>query len=576
MVKKQLNIGIVILISVIVVTVVSFISMFWAINDHTAVNTLITSGDVVDFSEGWKNENGVQTRINEFSVTDALLSVERPIVFRKTIDAETAGSVVFMHTRNLAVNIYVADEPVHITSRTGSISKMSGFDNFIIARLPPLSAGKELRFEIFKTEYSAGHSIDNIKAGSGAVILKTVFSASIIPIVLGSLGAVMGIGFVIIGIFTRKKLEIYLVSVYFGLYLFFISSCMVFDTAWMHISVNNIVFVEKGVRIFLVASVPAFIAFVDNFCEMEHYYVSKVLVFASAAFVPITFILDVTGVLYYVSSTIFIHLLVVIFSVVIIIELIIYMTRAHKLLNRKKRLGYISVIILLVCNVCDVLIYYGWSGIFDNFNFTRWGVLVTTAAVVTACFGEIFEMIKLGVQAGRIGKIAFTDANTGIGNVAAFKAKFDDLEAKLSKYKYIGIIQFDVNNLKIINDSKGHEAGDLLIKTAAGIIERSFRNVGSCYRTGGDEFVAIIEGDHAPISCEEAIYRFNKEIDKFNDDPDKPFELRIAHGVAYYQSDVTIGQSLKEIHKLADERMYDNKKMLKARYAHSPEEAEVR
>ena len=65
-------------------------------------------------------------------------------------------------------------------------------------------------------------------------------------------------------------------------------------------------------------------------------------------------------------------------------------------------------------------------------------------------------------------------------------------------------------------------------------------------------------------------------IDKFNADPEKPFELRIAHGIAYYQNDNHEEISLKEVHKMADERMYSNKKMLKARYAHSAEEAVVR
>ena len=198
------------------------------------------------------------------------------------------------------------------------------------------------------------------------------------------------------------------------------------------------------------------------------------------------------------------------------------------------------------------------------------------AITLIAFFGEILNKIKLGVQAGRIGKIAFTDANTGIGNVAAFKAQFEELETKKFGHRYVGIVQFDVNNLKVINDSKGHEAGDLLIKSAADIINKSFGVIGNCYRTGGDEFVALILSDHAPIECEEAIYNFNKLIDKFNDSDDKPFDLRIAYGVAYYQSDQTSNMSLKEVHKLADERMYENKKMLKQRYARNKAEAEIR
>ena len=194
-------------------------------------------------------------------------------------------------------------------------------------------------------------------------------------------------------------------------------------------------------------------------------------------------------------------------------------------------------------------------------------------------FQKIFppDTICLMVQvAGKIGKIAFTDANTGIGNLAAFKSKFDELEMKKKNYSYIGIIQFDVNNLKVINDSKGHEAGDLLIKTAADIINASFGKIGTCYRTGGDEFVAITTYNHAPLVCEDAIYRFENMIERFNENQDKPFDLRIAYGVAYFKGDDDTNLSLKEVHRLADERMYNKKRELKARYARNAAEAEIR
>lgn len=576
MFKEKLNMNIIIVICISVIALISLISFIWAVTDRTAVDLVSMSGETVDFSDDWENENGMKVRLNEFSVTGKFLSVDKPLVFTKTITSENAGNVVFMHTRNLAANIYLGDEELHVTSRSGSVKKLNSFDNYITVRIHQDSVGKKLKLELYRTEYPFENRIDNVRAGSGSAIMKDVFSVCLVALICGALGLVVGIGFVIVGIFTRKRIELYLVCIYFGAYLTFLSLCMIFDTAWMHIAIDNTVLVEKAVRIFLIAALPSFAAFVDEFCEMEHYIVSKTLVFAAAAAVPIMFLLDTAGLLYYTAETVVIHVLIAVSGVVIIAELILYMTRAHKIIDRKKRLRYISVILLIVCNFFDLLVYYGWSGIYDNFIFTRWGVLIITASVVTTCFVEILQMIKLGVQAGRIGKIAFTDANTGIGNVAAFKAKFDDLDATRSNYKYIGIIQFDVNNLKVINDTKGHEAGDLLIKTAAGIIDRSFRNIGTCYRTGGDEFVAIIVGEHAPIACDEAIYKFNKEIDKFNENPDKPFELRIAHGVAYYQNDVTENKTLKDIHKLADERMYSNKKMLKARYAHSPEEAAVR
>ena len=108
------------------------------------------------------------------------------------------------------------------------------------------------------------------------------------------------------------------------------------------------------------------------------------------------------------------------------------------------------------------------------------------------------------------------------------------------------------------------------------MIDLSFGKIGTCYRVGGDEFVAITTYNHAPLACEEAIIKFESAISQFNNNPNKPFELRVAYGIAYYQNDNLQYQSLKEVHKLADERMYNHKRELKARFAKTAAEAIVR
>ena len=65
-------------------------------------------------------------------------------------------------------------------------------------------------------------------------------------------------------------------------------------------------------------------------------------------------------------------------------------------------------------------------------------------------------------------------------------------------------------------------------------------------------------------------------ISQFNNNPDKPFDLRVAYGIAYYQNSSHQFQSLKEVHKLADERMYNHKRELKARFAKTAAEAVIR
>lgn len=54
------------------------------------------------------------------------------------------------------------------------------------------------------------------------------------------------------------------------------------------------------------------------------------------------------------------------------------------------------------------------------------------------------------------------------------------------------VFSFDLNNLKIVNDTYGHVKGDILIKSAAEVIAETFEKYGIVGRMGGDEFIAIL------------------------------------------------------------------------------------
>ena len=90
----------------------------------------------------------------------------------------------------------------------------------------------------------------------------------------------------------------------------------------------------------------------------------------------------------------------------------------------------------------------------------------------------------------RLVEISLTDELTGLNNRRCY-------EEDLTEYKNKGLdddfvlFSIDVNGLKLVNDTKGHAAGDELIKGAAECIALSFNETGKVYRVGGDEFMVI-------------------------------------------------------------------------------------
>lgn len=113
------------------------------------------------------------------------------------------------------------------------------------------------------------------------------------------------------------------------------------------------------------------------------------------------------------------------------------------------------------------------------------------------------------------------------------------------------IIMFDIDKFKILNDTQGHVAGDIILKKVATIAKASIRNVDVLGRYGGDEFIMVLPG----INVSEAMFvaeRFRKKIKEAD------LNISVSIGVASYPDDARTTENLIEI---ADAGLYHSKKL---------------
>ena len=175
-----------------------------------------------------------------------------------------------------------------------------------------------------------------------------------------------------------------------------------------------------------------------------------------------------------------------------------------------------------------------------------------------------FENLKRSkIQLAVMEELAHKDALTGLKNKTAYNeytAKFDaDIVDGRAKF---AIIMIDVNFLKRVNDTYGHEYGNIYLINA-GKLACSVFGEDKVYRIGGDEFVVVLDGDDL-ARCEEYIFAIRSMITKMQKDSTlQPWEkVSAAIGVAYYQAGVD--KTAEEVFKRADEDMYKNKVAMKA------------
>lgn len=178
----------------------------------------------------------------------------------------------------------------------------------------------------------------------------------------------------------------------------------------------------------------------------------------------------------------------------------------------------------------------------------------------------VTDILNAEQEADKQKKRATRDALTGVRNKAAYEDEIRELEEKIkdgeSKY---GIAVVDLNYLKTINDSYGHDKGDLAIKNLCEMICAIFKH-SSVFRIGGDEFAVILQGADYD-NYESLIEHFYREAELLEDNESlKPWEKVVAAvGAAFYDS--ASDDSIDDVFRRADQEMYICKKAMKAERA---------
>lgn len=144
-------------------------------------------------------------------------------------------------------------------------------------------------------------------------------------------------------------------------------------------------------------------------------------------------------------------------------------------------------------------------------------------------------------------RLSISDMLTGLYNRYFFETEVARIQN--SRLYPITVIMIDLNNLKQINDTHGHPAGDEVIIRTAQVLKLSFRAGDIIARYGGDEFLILL-----PETDEEAaVQAVNRLRQNANRIPDQAINLSI--GCATGGKDVAI----TELIRLADDHMYQDK-----------------
>jgi diguanylate cyclase (GGDEF)-like protein len=174
---------------------------------------------------------------------------------------------------------------------------------------------------------------------------------------------------------------------------------------------------------------------------------------------------------------------------------------------------------------------------------------------ITAVFLGAFADAHHSVQSS-LRELASTDPLTKVANVTSFYEQLGLLEAGVSSF---AVLLCDLDDLKVINDKFGHQAGSESIQAIADVLRGVVRGTDCVARYGGDEFVVTLK-DADRAGAERVVTRAREMLRQVELVHAPGHEVTVSIGVAVFGED---GTTAEELVQAADTAMYANKRFHK-------------
>ena len=191
--------------------------------------------------------------------------------------------------------------------------------------------------------------------------------------------------------------------------------------------------------------------------------------------------------------------------------------------------------------------------------------IVLSAAVIMLIFMYLALMMEKRTMHPALDKMdsmAHLDGLTGVRNRTSFLETQAYLNQKIREGNAaFGLVMFDANNLKIINDRYGHKRGDSYLLSIVEMIQDCFPGC-QVYRIGGDEFVVVLEGaDSLRTAAKRLSYTYQWQEQR-QKDKKEPWEIPSVAG-AFVSFDPKQYHSCEDVLAVADALMYQKKQQMK-------------
>ncbi|NBG87523.1 GGDEF domain-containing protein [Isachenkonia alkalipeptolytica] len=422
-----------------------------------------------------------------------------------------------------------------------------------LVTIPEDASGRKLTlFLTSPFETMSGEANDILYGSPGSLMMAIIyqygpgFFVAVLTLLIG-LSLVLLPRF-IRGIYPREM-------VYLGYFGVFISLWLISESRMLQFFTGNQFLIGSLAYVMLSIFPIPLILYLKKSITNRYPRVLNAMILAYLINLLLIITLEVTGVLRFFQTLAFSHGLMVL--TILISAYILYReVRNHQ--NREARIFLRSLSVLFLFGFIELFHFY-FLDAQQTSQFIRVGLLLFILIQSFDSINRLVGYFKKSYRAEVYEKMAYMDQLTSAPNRMAYNRDLQEFFKHPEKLRdfYLGI--FDLNNLKTINDTRGHVTGDEAIIRSYNILHSTFAPYGTCYRIGGDEFSCIL-----PELEKETLKELQEKLDREINTQGKKlsYPLSIAAGYSYYKPNED--KNLEDLIHRADQRMYQDKREKKS------------
>lgn len=539
------------------------------ITDMPADSPIYSNSDIV-LEAGWKDSSDNEVDIYNLTTVENANTGEWVSIYKKLPDKVLPGSSFCMQTGYIYYKIYIDGKLIYEPDIPESILYNKSFGHaWCYVPISEADAGKQIEIKFVCSYPNDKAYIRNVKlSNSGDYIVHSIHL--ITPeLITSCIMLFIGIILILISIPIMIQSKASIEMIYLGVVSVFVALWSMSETKLIQMIFDNsrTMNILSDISLFMIP-IPA-IFYADMAIRNKLTRASKSIATISCCQIILSIVLHFTGIAEFRSLLPTTHFVMIVGAVYIlyrVIKAIIKREMESAVIYQIFRI--VGLVSFVIGTIIDIIRYYNGCTE-DRGWFVRFGLIIFVMCYGAATIEKIMNEIQRKAERELITKLAYEDGLTGVGNRTAYQEYKSDIKEKIRSGENIsvGIVMFDINDLKVTNDKYGHILGDKLIKQSSEIMKQAFTgDEYKIYRIGGDEFVVLYVGKDARDRLTSCLEKLQSKMDEYNEknshDESIPYIISIAAGLSCYNAD-NDSDSFEKMVTRADSRMYKNKRNMK-------------